>query len=239
MKAKSAVQTAKESFLTLYHNGEFTPGCKIPSETEMAHRLNISRMTWRKVVELLQADGLLTSRHGSGTYLMESPSRIRYDLSQLQSMSRMIAAAQIEEEEDDVVITVETAPECVWNFFGTGPDEEYVCVKRVRYATVGTISASVSYLPQQYCDGMAEHGPLKSLFDFLEQTHHITISRAMTELFIPKRDDPLRTRMHLEEDQDVLGLKQGHYSSRGLPTLYSFDYLRSDLFNISIMRTRA
>lgn len=239
MKDKSAVQTAKEYFLTLYHNGEFTPGCKIPSETEMAHRLNISRMTWRKVVELLQADGLLTSRHGSGTYLMEPPSRIRYDLSQLQSMSRMIAAAQIEEEEDDVTISVGTAPECVWSFFGADPSEEYVRVQRVRYAKVGTISASAGYLPQKYCDVMAEYGPPKSLFDFLEQTHHITISRAMTELFIPRQDDPLRVLMHLKEGQDVLGLKQGHYSSRGLPTLYSFDYLRSDLFNISIMRTRA
>ncbi len=239
MKDKSAVQTAKEYFLTLYHNGEFTPGCKIPSETEMAHRLNISRMTWRKVVELLQADGLLVSRHGSGTYLLEPPSRIRYELSQLQSMSRMISAANIEEGEDDLAISVQTAPECVRAFFSADPSEEYVCVRRIRYAKAGAIAASVGFLPQKYCDGMSESNPPKSLFDFLEQTHHITISRAMTELFIPRRDDPLRMMMHLEDDQEVLGLKQGHYSSRGLPTLYSFDYLRSDIFNISIMRTRA
>lgn len=238
MKTKSAVQTAKEHFLALYQNGEFTPGCKIPSETEMAQRLQVSRMTWRKVVELLQADGLLVSRHGSGTYLLEPPARIRYDLSQLQSMSRMIAAAKIEEEKEDVTVSTGTAPECVWSFFGADSSEEYVCVQRVRYAKMGTISASMGFLPQKYCKEITTSNPPESLLDFLEQTHHITISRAMTELFIPKQDDPLRILMRLEDGQDVLGLKQGHYSSRGLPTLYSFDYLRSDLFNISIMRTR-
>ena len=60
---------AKEAFLALYHAGEFLPGHKLPSELQMAQRLGVSRETWRKALGLLRSDGLIVSRHGSGTSL--------------------------------------------------------------------------------------------------------------------------------------------------------------------------
>ena len=77
-----------------------------------------------------------------------------------------------------------------------------------------------------------------SLFRYLEETHGIRISRALTELFIPAADDPLRIKLQLPEGRDAFGFRQYHYDSRGNPLLYSLDYLRSDLFHFTIMRTR-
>ncbi len=238
MKPKSSVQLAKEAFLRLYQAGEFVPGSKIPSENDMAQRLNVSRMTWRKAVDLLQRDGLLTSRHGSGTYLLEQPHRITYDLSQLQSMTHMIDVAGLQESKSDIVLKWDTAPEEVQRFFDAPSEETYLIIRQVRYADCGAISASMCYLPKQYSQGITPERAPKSIFSYLEEEHSITITRAMTELFIPNRDDPLLQLIHPREDQGVFGLKQRHFSSRGVPILYSLDYLRSDLFSFTIMRTR-
>ncbi len=64
----------------------------------MAEMLGVSRETWRKALGLLRGEGVLYSRHGSGTYLQEPSHRITNDLSQLKSMSKMIAEAGLREQ---------------------------------------------------------------------------------------------------------------------------------------------
>lgn len=237
MKQKSSALRAKEAFLSLYQAGEFAPGSKIPSEVHMAERLGVSRETWRKTLDLLRSDGLLVSKHGSGTYLLEKPRRIANDLAQLQSMSKMIAAAGIQEKESEMVCRIDTAPPEVSRFFETPEEEKFFILQRIRHADFGIISASLGYLPQKYTKGLAEHLP-PSLFAYLEETQGLRISRALTELFIPDKADPLRVLLQLPEGCDAFGFRQYHYDSRGNPLLYSLDYLRSDLFHFTILRNR-
>lgn len=49
--------------------GRLPAGTALPSERELAERLSLSRMTVRRAVESLVAEGLLERRHGSGTYV--------------------------------------------------------------------------------------------------------------------------------------------------------------------------
>lgn len=237
MQQKSSALRAKEAFLALYQAGEFEPGSKLPSEIHMAERLGVSRETWRKALSLLRSDGLLVSKHGSGTYLLERPRRIANDLSQLQSMTKMIAAAGIRENESHVESAVGRVPADVSRFFEAPAEEEFFILQRVRHADCGIISASRSYLPLKYAQELREQIP-PSIFAYLERAHGIRISRALTELFIPSQDDPLRALLQLPEGCEAFGFRQYHYDSRGNPLLYSLDYLRSDLFHFTIMRTR-
>lgn len=238
MKSKSSALCAKEAFLALYHAGEFLPGHKLPSELQMAQRLGVSRETWRKALGLLRSDGLIVSRHGSGTYLLDRPRRISNDLSQLQSMGAMIENAGIVEEKSDITCSIAPAPADVSEFFNTPADEPFFILQRVRHAEIGIISASLGYLPCQYTDQIDPAHPPRSLFSYLEDTCGVSISRAFTELFIPPEDDPLRALLHLPAHYDAFGFRQFHYDSRGNPLLYSLDYLRADLFHFTIMRTR-
>lgn len=238
MKSKSSALCAKEAFLALYQAGEFLPGHKLPSELQMAQRLGVSRETWRKALGLLRSDGLIVSRHGSGTYLLERPRRIFNDLSQLQSMSAMIANAGIEEQKSDISCSIVCAPADVCEFFNAPADQPFFTLQRVRHADVGIISASLGYLPCQYTDLIDPSHPPRSLFAYLEEVRGISISRAFTELFIPSEDDPLRALLQLPAHYEAFGFRQFHYDSRGNPLLYSLDYLRADLFHFTIMRTR-
>ncbi len=122
MQQKSSALRAKEAFLSLYDAGEFEPGSKIPSEPQMYQMLGVSRVTWRKAVELLQRDGILFSKHGSGTYLVPNPPPIVNELALLQSMSAMIVNAGIDEKKSDITCTVRTASKDVYEFFNALAD---------------------------------------------------------------------------------------------------------------------
>lgn len=238
MKQKSSALRAKEAFLALYQAGEFAPGSKIPSEVQMSQRLGVSRETWRKAVELLRGDGLLTSRHGSGTYLLDRPRRITNDLAQLQSMTKMIAAAGIVEKQSDLEWSYKTAPSDVAAFFEAEETEEFFVLRRVRHADVGVISVSVNYLPRKYTEALNKDNLPQSIFAYLEETQGIQVSRARAELFIPPYGDPCRALLQLPAGCEAFGFRQCHYDRRGNPLLFSLDYLRSDLFHFTIMRTR-
>lgn len=56
-------------------SGRFEPGVRLPTESELVRRFAASRMTVVKAVQLLQREGLLVRRRGSGTYVAESPSK--------------------------------------------------------------------------------------------------------------------------------------------------------------------
>lgn len=68
-------------------NRQANPGMPLPSERELAEQLGLSRVTVRKALDELVADGLVTRRRGSGTYVSEPPQRIAQSLSRLYSFS--------------------------------------------------------------------------------------------------------------------------------------------------------
>jgi GntR family transcriptional regulator len=64
--------------------GRVKPGQALPSERELARRLDLSRVTVRKALAGLVEDGVLTQRHGAGTFVSE---RIVKPLSKLTSFT--------------------------------------------------------------------------------------------------------------------------------------------------------
>ena len=57
----------------MIRQGSLKPGDRLPPERELAKRLGISRASLRHGLRFLGAIGVLTSRHGSGTYIADGP----------------------------------------------------------------------------------------------------------------------------------------------------------------------
>lgn len=51
--------------------GVYAPGTRLPSERELALRLKVSRPAVREAIGALQNEGIVVTRHGSGTYVSE------------------------------------------------------------------------------------------------------------------------------------------------------------------------
>lgn len=49
--------------------GVYADGDRLPSENEMAGQYGLSRQTVRQALDLLEAEGVLSRRRGSGTYV--------------------------------------------------------------------------------------------------------------------------------------------------------------------------
>ena len=54
-------------------SGALKEGDKLPSESEICRSSQVSRPTVREALMRLSADGLITTRQGSGTYVRQRP----------------------------------------------------------------------------------------------------------------------------------------------------------------------
>ena len=57
----------------MIQQGKLRPGDRLPAERELARHLGISRVSLRSGLRSLAAMGVLSSRHGSGTFIADGP----------------------------------------------------------------------------------------------------------------------------------------------------------------------
>lgn len=69
----------KEKIKDLIETGQWEAGEKIPTERELAEALNISRNTVSSAYKELEAEGILTSTQGKGTFVADSDALLRQE----------------------------------------------------------------------------------------------------------------------------------------------------------------
>jgi GntR family transcriptional regulator len=77
-------------------SGAIKPGDALPSERDLAQKVDVSRVTVRKAVQHLVKDGVLVQRHGSGTFVAPNNQRVEQSLSHLTSFTEDMARRGME-----------------------------------------------------------------------------------------------------------------------------------------------
>lgn len=77
--------------------GRLAPGARLPTEQELVTAMGVSRTVVREAVAALRADGLVTTRQGSGAYVAADVSRVpfRIDPEGLSSIEDVLAVMQL------------------------------------------------------------------------------------------------------------------------------------------------
>lgn len=83
-------------------NGKLPRGAKLPGELGLSKELGVSRQTLREATRKLTSEGLLTIRHGAGTFVAERSEQLRSALDTMSSMSALIRGHGGESKVDDL-----------------------------------------------------------------------------------------------------------------------------------------
>ncbi|WP_329456771.1 GntR family transcriptional regulator [Streptomyces sp. NBC_01497] len=71
-------QSIADDLRRLIETGKWLPGHRLPSELDLATRYSVSTPTLRNALEVLQVEGLVEKRHGSGNFVRQPQDRVRY-----------------------------------------------------------------------------------------------------------------------------------------------------------------
>jgi len=154
-------------------SGHWPPGSPLPSQRELADEFGVSVMTLRQALQLLTDEGLIETRHGSGTF---AAAHYAYDLGHLRSFASDLSAQGAEITTKLLAAQTATPPPDVAARLGT--DGEVLRLRRLRLSGGRPLIVQTSYLPAALAH-VVEPGNLGrlGLYTLLAE-HGLTIARA-------------------------------------------------------------
>jgi len=166
----------KEALKQQIESGALKPHERVPSERELEERYRISRMTARRALQELEAEGYIYRAQGKGSFVAEP--KIRQGLLWLTSFTEdmrergMRAGAR--------VLRVEVVrDERVARRLGVGPEEEFVLLQRLRTADGEPMALETSYLRHSLCPGLEGLDFAdRSLYRTLQEEYGLRLGRA-------------------------------------------------------------
>jgi GntR family transcriptional regulator len=123
-------------------SGQWPPGSSLPSQRELADEFGVSIMTLRQALQLLTDEGLIETRHGSGTF---ATAHYAYDLGHLHSFASDLIAQGAKITTKLLAAEAVTPPADVAARLGT-PDEA-LRLRRLRLSDGQPLIVQTSYLP--------------------------------------------------------------------------------------------
>ncbi|EJN07042.1 FadR/GntR family transcriptional regulator [Herbaspirillum sp. YR522] len=96
-KAQSLSQEVVAALSEMIANGGLQPGDKLPTESEIMQAQGVSRTVVREAISRLQAGGLVETRHGIGTFVLEQKksSNINIDPATITTMRDLLALLEL------------------------------------------------------------------------------------------------------------------------------------------------
>ena len=67
----SIIEETTDRIVEIIRRGDYAPGDRLPGERKLAAELKVSRTSVREAIQRLEAQGLVISRHGQGTFVKE------------------------------------------------------------------------------------------------------------------------------------------------------------------------
>ena len=89
IQSKNKCDMVMDRILEFVTTGEFNPGDRLPPETFFTERFNVSRVTVRESIKKLSSMGVVSVKHGQGTFLNKiTPSTLMLQLYPLMMLNK-------------------------------------------------------------------------------------------------------------------------------------------------------
>jgi GntR family transcriptional regulator len=157
-----------ESIKEKIQSGELKELDKLPSERKLCNDYNVSRITIREALELLEAERYIRREHGKGSYVLGN--QYNQMLDNLYSFKDEIVKKG--DKPSTIMLGIErisTTP-ALQSKMGLEEYQEVYALQRLRLANDRPLMYEVSYLPVRFCEGLDR-------FDFNEVSLYETLHK--------------------------------------------------------------
>jgi GntR family transcriptional regulator len=128
-------------------DGRLRSGDKLPSEKELAESFDVARMTARKGLDALVAEGIVFRQPGKGTFVADP--RISHEISTTASFSAVMQQLGLEHETRVLQAALVPAPRHVAEQLGVDAGETLVRVERLRLVDGAPAAIHVAWMPRR------------------------------------------------------------------------------------------
>jgi GntR family transcriptional regulator len=213
--------------------GEWLPGERIPSEPDLAASTNVSRSSMRAAITMLEEEGYVSRRHGSGTYVTHRPA-LPNDLGTNFGVSQLIASDGLEPGTVEESFGTEPAPAAVAEALGIEPGTPVSVLRRVRTADGRRV---VDVTDWSRVDHLAPEDlpSVQSIYAALEE-RGLTVDHGVAHLTPRNAGGELAERLGVPSGTLLLTIDQVDRTAEGVAVLVSREHHLADAFTFTLLR---
>jgi GntR family transcriptional regulator len=208
-------QRIYETLRRQIQENEYPVGSFLPPEPELGKKLNVSRTTVRKAVEMLIKDGFVYVRRGVGTEILDF--KATQPLQYITSFSETLRDQGFEVNYRGVKVKAVASPAKVAADLKLEPGSKVIRVHRVALANGKPIAIMINYLLPEVAPGIEEKvAKIKSLYAFLESEYNVTIDAATDYISARAASAEEAAELKMQEGAPLLIVRRITYS-KGSP----------------------
>lgn len=212
---------------------QMEPGDPIPVEAELEKKFRASRITVRRAVEDLAAEGLLVRQQGRGTFVQRP--KLTHELSLITSWTEQLKTLGFSPKTAHRKVRLEDARPHVIEALRLNPDEKVIRIQRVRLANREPISYMINYLPARLIPGFYQRKFVKeSLYETLEREYGLKPATAVDTVGTRPASEEEADALRIERKAPVLSVRRISYLEDGTPLELAVVASRGDRYQYQV-----
>lgn len=212
--------------------GELEANAPLPPERELCVEFDVSRMTARRALVLLESEGLVYRSATRGTFVSEPrvPLRVGSFSHEIARSGRQATAEVIWAEEHPASARTADA-------LGLADGAPVAALQRLRRSNGEPLALETTSYPSELVPGLLERDLTGSLWDELHRHHDLHLTRTVAELEVVALDAETSALLESRPGAPGLLLVRHSYDRAGRCLEYARDVYRADRVSLVIERS--
>ncbi len=217
-------------------NEEFEDG-RIPSETELANELGVSRTTVRDALSRLEIEGSIFRKQGAGTFVNRPGLQIKSRLEEMWSYEAVLEAHGYTPSTQVLGIQTETAAPEVVDALNLLPGEPVVVVRKLFKEDAEPVILTLNYIPTRLMTRpYTPDNFCTPIFKFLETVCDQQLLYYLSEIVPIIADENLAATLNIPSKTALISFEETGYNNQNEPIVMASSYFRDDLLRFRLIR---
>jgi GntR family transcriptional regulator len=218
---------------------DYADGGRLPSEPEMAAEFGVSRGTVRQALTILEREGAVFRRQGSGTYVNPYALQIQARAETAYEFTDLLRQAGFEASIRPLSVQRQSLPDDMAGALDVEPGSEGLFVRKLFLADDQPAIYCTDVVPsgvivEPYDDGEL-HAPI---FDFLARRCHQAIEHCLADIIPVVADETLSVLLDLPPGSPLLRFDEVNYNALNQPVMFARVYYRDRFIRFSVLRKK-
>lgn len=237
VQSKTVANQVDEILLERIRDGRYSPGSRIPSESELSDELGVSRATVRTALAKLSANGLIIRKQGDGTYVNARVRDASAHMGNLWDLVQLIEGNGYKTSIQCISISMRAATGKEALALAVEEGDELICIRRLFLADQqpviladNAIPASLLREPLEGIDGSLH------IRDIFQKYFHQKIEFAITDIRSTVMDADAGNYLNGGTGRTILQLQVALYGKNNLPLALGVNIFDDSVLRLSLVQ---
>ncbi|MBP7999905.1 MAG: GntR family transcriptional regulator [Chloroflexi bacterium] len=219
------------------HTQHYPPGGRLPSESELAQELGVSRATVRTVLAKFAVEGLVLRKQGDGTYVNERIREVDARYGGMWDFSRLIESNGYQPSIHTLSIEERSATEIEAAKLSLTPEQPVLSLVRLFRANERPSILAINIIPRYLLETeIHQVNAQLPIHKILQEYCHQRIAYAISDIEATVGEAELTHVLERPAGSPLLKLKETFYNKDNQPLVYGVSYYDHTILRLRLVQ---